>query len=89
MRQELHGAGAGASTALQGAAEAFLPRSPLARYLRVETVARKALAETTGYRDGMFMGFRACVAPSTVVGPYRTESLYDRVIKFGPQKRTR
>ena len=47
---------------------------------------RDRTAETIAYDNRMFMGFRAYVEPSTGVGPYYAEVLYDRVIKFGRKK---
>ena len=93
------GVGAVAGTVLEGTAEAYLPGNPLAKYLYVWRVARSdagdpntlvinpgSTAETIGYKDRIFLGFRAYVEPSTKVGPVYEELVYDRVIKFAPRK---
>jgi hypothetical protein len=95
----LAGIGAVTNDQLGGTADAYLPGNPLAKYFYVWAVARQPVpglntlvvqpgktAETIAYDNRMFMGFRAYVEPSTGVGPYYAEVLYDRVIKFGRKK---
>jgi hypothetical protein len=87
------------STELAGAAEPYLPGNPMAKYLYVCRFARKCSSEKAcvavptgpkahgvGLDEPAFIGFRAYLEPATRVGPAFTELLYDRVIKFSPNK---
>jgi len=82
-----------------GSAEPFLPNNPLAKYLYVCKFVRISSSEKTcvvvptgpgvqevGLDELAFIGFRAYLEPSTKVGPNSIELLYDRVIKFSPEK---
>lgn len=83
----------------EGTAEQYLPNNPLAKYLYVckfarncdSTKACKAVptgpkAHGVALGETAFVGIRAYMEPATRVGPAETELLYDKAIKFSPQR---
>lgn len=93
----INGVGAVSNHDFTGTAEAYIPGHPAAKYLYVWKVARRALGDPRCLEvkwdigaagidldQSCFVGFRAYLEKSTKVGPYWSEVLYDRVIKFGP-----
>jgi len=84
-----------------GSAEKYLPGRPEAKYLYVWKVARNCHCKCNAgclevpfckgiwgidLSEKAFVGFRAYLEKATKVGPSSTELLYDRVIKFSPQR---
>ena len=95
----LNGVGAVASQSLSGTAQDYIPGHPAAKYLYVWKVARRSqgdprcLGVPWGIRAAgidldkeCYGGFRAYVEKETKVGPFWSEILYDRTIKFSPSK---
>lgn len=93
----INGVGAVSNHDFIGTAEEYIPGHPVAKYLYVWKVARRALGDTQCMEiewdigaagidlDQLcFVGFRAYLEKSTQVGPNWSEVLYDRVIKFSP-----
>jgi len=94
----VNGIGAVASQSLSGTAEEYIPGHPAAKYLYVWKVARKSRGDPRCLEvpwsigaagidldNECFVGFRAYVEKETKVGPFWSEILYDRAIKFGPK----
>ena len=93
-----NGIGAVADQSLSGTAEEYIPGHPAAKYLYVWKVARRSRGDLRCLEvpwgigaagidldKECFVGFRAYVEKETKVGPFWSELLYDRVIKFGPK----
>jgi len=91
----LNGIGAVSNYDYDGTADEFLPGNPNARYLYVYKVARQCGGDPhcmeVPYNIGAHginlnvpinFAFRAYIERSTNVGPYWSEILYDKVIKF-------
>jgi hypothetical protein len=87
------------NTEFEGTATQYLPNNPLAKYLYVCKFARGCDTQTackavpTGPKahgveldEAAFIGVRAYMEPTTRVGPAETELLFDRAIKFSPQR---
>jgi len=94
----INGIGAVSSQDLSGTAETYIPGHAASRYLYAWKVARKSRgdprcleipwgrkAHGIELNEGAFVGFRAYVEKETKVGPFWSEILYDRVIKFSPK----
>jgi hypothetical protein len=95
----LNGIGAVSSHGLSGIAETYIPGHAASRYLYAWKVARNSRgdprcleipwgrkAHGIDLNEAAFVGFRAYVEKETKVGPFWSEILYDRAIKFGPSK---
>lgn len=91
----LNGVDAVSNHDFTGSAGAYLPKNPDAAYLYVYKVARHAGGDPAclevsaeGGASGIgpdqeaFVGFRAYLEEETLVGPYWSELVYDRVILF-------
>jgi len=94
----VNGIGAVANQSLLGTAEEYIPGHPEAKYLYVWKVARRSRGDPRCLEvpwsigaagidldKECFVGSRAYVEKDTKVGPFWSEILYDRVIKFGPK----
>jgi len=95
----LNGVGAVASQSLSGTAEDYIPGHPAAKYLYAWKVARRSQGDPRCLEvpwgigaagidldKECYVGFRAYVEKETKVGPFWSEILYDRTIKFSPSK---
>jgi len=95
----LNGVGAVASQSLIGTAEDYIPGHPAAKYLYAWKVARRCQGDPRCLEvpwgigaagidldKECYVGFRAYVEKETKVGPFWSEILYDRTIKFSPSK---
>ncbi|NQV13590.1 MAG: hypothetical protein HQ530_04810 [Parcubacteria group bacterium] len=91
----INGVGAVSNKDLEGTADEFLPNNSNSKYFYVWKVARNANSEAhtlevpfnTGAAgidldQNTFIGFRAYLETKTKVGPFWSELLYDRAIKF-------
>jgi hypothetical protein len=94
----INGIGAVSSYDLSGSAETYIPGHAASRYLYAWKVARRSLgdprcleipwgrkAHGIDLNEAAFVGFRAYVEEKTKVGPFWSEILYDRAIKFSPK----
>lgn len=95
----LNGVGAVASQSLSGTAEDYIPGNSAAKYLYAWKIARRSGGDPRCLEvpwsigaagidldKECFVGFRAYVENETRVGPFWSELLYDRVIKFSSSK---
>jgi hypothetical protein len=90
----LNGVGAVSDMNFTGTADKYLPGNPAAKYLYVYKVSRNCNksnclfvptgpgAYGIGPNQPAFIGFRAYLENATKTGPYWSEIVYDRVIKF-------
>jgi len=97
--EEFNGIGEINDTALDGTAEAYLPNDPNAKYLYVYKIARHANGDPhcfvvptgpgaygIGLDQTLFIGWRLYLEKATMTGPSYSEIVYDRAIKFSPNK---
>jgi hypothetical protein len=94
-----NGVGAITDLSLNGSAEEYLPDNPNAKYLYVYKIARHSNGDPhcfevpygpgaygIGPDQPLMIAFRIYFEPATKVGPSYSEIVYDRAIKFSPNK---